>query len=49
DCPGLNAAIRGIVRKGVEVHGFEFVGVRDGWRGALEGAIVPLDVPAVRG
>ncbi|MBD3004277.1 6-phosphofructokinase [Streptomyces sp. 5-10] len=49
DCPGLNAAIRGIVRKGVEVHGFEFVGVRDGWRGALEGALVPLDVPAVRG
>ncbi|MER8156193.1 6-phosphofructokinase [Streptomyces sp. NPDC094472] len=49
DCPGLNAAIRGIVRKGVEVHGFEFVGVRDGWRGVLEGAIVPLDVPAVRG
>ncbi|AQA12753.1 6-phosphofructokinase [Streptomyces samsunensis] len=49
DCPGLNAAIRGIVRKGVEVHGFDFVGVRDGWRGALEGAVVPLDVPAVRG
>ncbi|GAA1687461.1 6-phosphofructokinase [Streptomyces yatensis] len=49
DCPGLNAAIRGIVRKGVEVHGFEFVGMRDGWRGVLEGAVVPLDVPAVRG
>ncbi|MEU4892329.1 6-phosphofructokinase [Streptomyces sp. NPDC044780] len=49
DCPGLNAAIRGIVRKGVEVHGFEFVGVRDGWRGALEGVVMPLDVPAVRG
>ncbi|EFL24828.1 6-phosphofructokinase [Streptomyces himastatinicus ATCC 53653] len=49
DCPGLNAAIRGIVRKGVEVHGFDFVGVRDGWRGAIDGGIVPLDVPAVRG
>ncbi|WAP57003.1 6-phosphofructokinase [Streptomyces sp. S465] len=49
DCPGLNAAIRGIVRKGVEMHGFEFVGVRDGWRGALEGVVMPLDVPAVRG
>ncbi|MFD7499806.1 6-phosphofructokinase [Streptomyces sp. NPDC001700] len=49
DCPGLNAAIRGIVRKGVEVHGLDFVGVRDGWRGALDGGIVPLDVPAVRG
>ena len=49
DCPGLNAAIRGIVRKGVEVYGLDFVGVRDGWRGALDGGIVPLDVPAVRG
>ncbi|MFI0816844.1 6-phosphofructokinase [Streptomyces sp. NPDC021098] len=49
DCPGLNAAIRGIVRKGVEVHGIDFVGVRDGWRGALDGGIVPLDVQAVRG
>ncbi|MFI0775464.1 6-phosphofructokinase [Streptomyces sp. NPDC021212] len=49
DCPGLNAAIRGIVRKGVEVHGLDFVGVRDGWRGALDGGIVPLDVQAVRG
>ncbi|MEU5610309.1 6-phosphofructokinase [Streptomyces sparsogenes] len=49
DCPGLNAAIRAIVRKGVQECGFEFVGVRDGWRGALEGAIVPLDIPAVRG
>ncbi|MBL1096387.1 6-phosphofructokinase [Streptomyces coffeae] len=49
DCPGLNAAIRAIVRQGVEVHGFDFVGVRDGWRGALDGGIVPLDVQAVRG
>ncbi|MET7762389.1 6-phosphofructokinase [Streptomyces sp. NPDC005336] len=49
DCPGLNAAIRAIVRKGVEVYGFDFVGIRDGWRGALDGSIVPLDVPAVRG
>ncbi|MEU8826248.1 6-phosphofructokinase [Streptomyces sp. NPDC048636] len=49
DCPGLNAAIRAIVRKGVEVHGFDFVGVRDGWRGALDGGTVPLDVQAVRG
>ena len=32
DCPGLNAVIRAVVRKGVAVHGFEFVGFRDGWR-----------------
>ena len=38
DCPGLNAVIRAVVRKGVTRHGFEFVGFRDGWRGPLEGA-----------
>lgn len=49
DCPGLNAAIRAVVRKGVQVYGDEFVGFRDGWRGPLDGDTMPLDVPAVRG
>jgi phosphofructokinase-like protein len=49
DCPGLNAVIRAIVRKGVERYDFDFVGYKDGWRGPLEGVTVPLDVPAVRG
>src|ERR1700738_3561630 len=49
DCPGLNAVIRAVVRKGVQVHGDEFVGFRDGWRGPLEGDTMPLDVQAVRG
>jgi ATP-dependent phosphofructokinase / diphosphate-dependent phosphofructokinase len=49
DCPGLNAVIRAIVRKGVQEYGYEFVGFRDGWRGPLEGDTVPLDVQAVRG
>jgi 6-phosphofructokinase 1 len=49
DCPGLNAVIRGIVRKGVQEYGFDFTGFRDGWRGPLEGDTVPLDIPAVRG
>ena len=49
DCPGLNAVIRAVVRKGVEVYGHEFVGFRDGWRGPLVGDTVPLDVAAVRG
>ncbi|MQA96550.1 MAG: ATP-dependent 6-phosphofructokinase [Streptosporangiales bacterium] len=49
DCPGLNAVIRAVVRKGIGVHGFEFVGFRDGWRGPLEGDTMRLDVPAVRG
>ncbi|MEV5598831.1 6-phosphofructokinase [Streptomyces sp. NPDC052496] len=49
DCPGLNAVIRGVVRKGVQEYGYDFVGFRDGWRGPLEGDTVPLDIPAVRG
>lgn len=49
DCPGLNAVIRGIVRKGVQEYGYEFTGFRDGWRGPLEGCAVRLDIPAVRG
>ncbi|GAA0850976.1 6-phosphofructokinase [Streptosporangium amethystogenes subsp. fukuiense] len=49
DCPGLNAVIRAVVRKGVGVHGHEFVGFRDGWRGPLEGETMPLDIEAVRG
>jgi ATP-dependent phosphofructokinase / diphosphate-dependent phosphofructokinase len=49
DCPGLNAVIRAIVRKGVEIHGHEFFGFRDGWRGTLEGDGIPLDVSHVRG
>ncbi|MFD7518379.1 6-phosphofructokinase [Streptomyces niveus] len=49
DCPGLNAVIRGIVRKGVQEYGYEFTGFRDGWRGPLEGDTVPLDIPTVRG
>ena len=49
DCPGLNAVIRAIVRKGAGVFGHEFVGYRDGWRGPLEGESRPLGIPEVRG
>jgi phosphofructokinase-like protein len=49
DCPGLNAVIRAVVRKGVPQYGYEFIGFRDGWRGPLEGITKPLDIQAVRG
>ena len=49
DCPGLNAVIRAVVRKGTEVYGHDFVGFRDGWKGPLEGLTRPLGVPEVRG
>jgi 6-phosphofructokinase 1 len=49
DCPGLNAVIRAVVRKGVKEHGFEFVGYRDGWRGPLEGVTMELGIEQCRG
>ncbi|MFI0510597.1 6-phosphofructokinase [Streptomyces sp. WSLK1-5] len=49
DCPGLNAVIRSVVRKGVQEYGFECVGLRDGWLGALQGRVVPLTIADVRG
>ncbi len=49
DCPGLNAVIRAVVRKGVGVYGHEFVGFRDGWRGPLERSMIPLGIREVRG
>ncbi len=49
DCPGLNAVIRAVVRKGVSEYGYDFVGFRDGWRGPLENVTCPLGIPQVRG
>ena len=49
DCPGLNAVIRAVVRKGIQDYGYEFVGFRDGWRGPINADTVPLGIPQVRG
>ncbi len=49
DCPGLNAVIRAVVRKGVGVYGHEFVGFRDGWKGPIEGSTMELGIAQVRG
>ncbi len=49
DCPGLNAVIRAVTRKGMNVYGYEVVGVLEGWRGILERLSIPLDLNAVSG
>jgi len=49
DCPGLNAVIRAIVRKGYFHYGDTFVGFLEGWRGVLENNVIPLDLSAVGG
>jgi 6-phosphofructokinase 1 len=49
DCPGLNAVIRAIVRKGIDEYGHAIVGFRDGWRGPLESEFEELTIESVRG
>src|SRR5579864_2432543 len=49
DCPGLNAVIRAIVRKGVFHFDDQFVGFLEGWRGVLENNTRVLDLEAVKG
>jgi 6-phosphofructokinase 1 len=49
DCPGLNAVIRAVVRKGISEYDYEFVGFWDGWKGPLENLTRPLGVADVRG
>ena len=49
DCPGLNAVIRAVVRKGVFHYHDEFVGFLEGWRGLIEDKSMPLDLDAVSG
>ena len=48
DAPGMNAAIRAAVRCGTD-RGFSMAGVRRGYRGLIEGDIIPLDNRAVGG
>lgn len=46
DCPGLNPAIRGCVMRGID-HGYETVGLVEGWRGLVEGKTTELDADIV--
>jgi ATP-dependent phosphofructokinase / diphosphate-dependent phosphofructokinase len=49
DCPGLNAAIRAVVRKAIGVHRCEVLGFRDGWRGVMDGDVSELTPASVQG
>src|SRR6202142_2209186 len=49
DCPGLNAVIRAVVRKGIFHHSDEFVGFIEGWRGVVENKTMPLTLDTVSG
>jgi ATP-dependent phosphofructokinase / diphosphate-dependent phosphofructokinase len=49
DCPGLNAAIRAVVRKGCGYHGNVVIGFRNGWQGVLDGNVVEMTPESTRG
>jgi len=49
DCPGLNAVMRAVARKGERAYGDELIGFVDGWKGVLEARSVPLGVEQLRG
>ncbi len=49
DCPGLNAVMRAVARKGERTYGDELIGFLDGWKGVLEGRTMPLGVETLRG
>jgi len=49
DCPGLNAVIRAVVRRGIRSHGMDLVGFQDGWRGVLDDETQPLGIAETTG
>ncbi len=49
DCPGLNAVMRAVVRKGTQEWGDEVIGFRDGWRGVIEADTMAVTVDTLRG
>ncbi len=49
DCPGLNAAIRAVVKRGTSEHGCSIIGFRNGWRGVIDGDARPLTRDDVSG
>jgi ATP-dependent phosphofructokinase / diphosphate-dependent phosphofructokinase len=49
DSPGLNAAIRGVGKAGMNAYGMQIIGFRDGFRGLMENRTVSLDGAALSG
>jgi 6-phosphofructokinase 1 len=49
DCPGLNAAIRGIGKTGISQFGMQIIGFKDGFRGLMENRFIRLDSETLSG
>jgi len=49
DCPGLNAVLRTVVRKGILKYGYEFIGYKFGYRGLYDNDFIPMTLDTVSG
>jgi len=49
DCPGLNAAIRAVTKRGIDEYGYNILGIKNGWDGLVEGNVAPLTLYSVSG
>jgi len=49
DCPGLNATIRAVVRKGIKDYNYKMYGILEGWKGLIDGNIKELDMNSTSG
>ena len=49
DCPGLNAVIRAVVRRGLAEGGHDFLGFRNGWAGVLADDAIELTLESTAG
>ncbi len=49
DCPGLNAVIRGVARRAITSYDYDVLGIKNGWKGLIDGAVEPLGLYAVSG
>ncbi len=48
DCPGLNPVIRAVARRAI-LAGCEVIGIRNGWKGLIDGEVIPLNLQSVSG
>lgn len=48
DCPGLNAAIRAIVRKAA-LESIKVIGIKNGWKGLIDNDVIELVLNSVSG
>lgn len=46
DSSGMNAAIRAVVRKAI-YHGIEIIGIKHGFKGFIEGDMIPMNIGSV--